>query len=140
VFPVLGTTQGRRTARLDAPTRGGQPNEDAESTRRVGAEHDPLHRPRCMSAADSAIWRQSSCADIAATRDARNDLLAALGKGQLPQEGPLRLRDAHERFIAAAGVRRRAQQARPALQVLRLGGHRRVPVQARAPQVRRSPP
>jgi integrase len=41
------------------------------------------------------------CADVAAARDARNDLLDALGKGQLPQEGPLRLRDAHERFIAA---------------------------------------
>lgn len=42
------------------------------------------------------------CTDVAAARDARNDLLDALGKGQLPQDGPRRLRDAHVQFIAAA--------------------------------------
>jgi integrase len=40
--------------------------------------------------------------DVAAARGARKELLEALGKGQLPQAGPLPLRVAHERFIAAA--------------------------------------
>jgi integrase len=40
--------------------------------------------------------------EVAAARGARKELLEALGKGQLPHEGPLRLRVAHERFIAAA--------------------------------------
>ena len=39
--------------------------------------------------------------DITAARNARKELLEALGKGQLPHVGPLRLRVAHERFIAA---------------------------------------
>jgi integrase len=39
--------------------------------------------------------------DIASARGTRKGLLEALGKGELPHERPLRLRDAHERFIAA---------------------------------------
>ena len=41
------------------------------------------------------------CADIAAARGARKALLEALGKGELAHERPLRLREAHARFIAA---------------------------------------
>jgi hypothetical protein len=42
------------------------------------------------------------CADAKTARGARKDLLDALGRGQLPQDGPQRLRDAHVQFIAAA--------------------------------------
>jgi integrase len=39
---------------------------------------------------------------LAAARGARKDLLDLLEKGELPQDAPQRLRDAHARFIAAA--------------------------------------
>jgi len=41
------------------------------------------------------------CGDVAGARNARKALLEALGKGELLSERPLRLREAHERFIAA---------------------------------------
>jgi hypothetical protein len=42
------------------------------------------------------------CFTVAAARSARKTLLDVLEKGELPQEAPQRLRDAHARFIAAA--------------------------------------
>jgi integrase len=42
------------------------------------------------------------CLTVAAARSARKTLLDVLEKGELPQEAPQRLRDAHARFIAAA--------------------------------------
>jgi integrase len=39
---------------------------------------------------------------MSAARGARKDLLDQLGKGELPQEAPQRLRDAHAKFIVAA--------------------------------------
>ena len=42
------------------------------------------------------------CSTVAAARGARKSLLDLLEKGELPQEAPQRLRDAHTRFVTAA--------------------------------------
>ncbi len=42
------------------------------------------------------------CGNIAAARNARKDLLHRLEKGELPKEAPLRLREAHARFVKAS--------------------------------------
>ena len=55
--------------------------------------YDPSRRGRMVT---------KRFADAKTARGARKDLLDALGRGQLPPEGPQGLRRAHEQFIAAA--------------------------------------